>query len=177
MLKRLIAKIVMQGDQIVNSYGFGEYLPLGKIEPTLKRLEDWEIDEIVILQADHSEDPISDFCILKSNMGDLGLMTPMAYGGGITTVNQAKKIISLGADRVIVSACNGDFHYLIEEIGELLGDQSIILHLPISSVFKQGVKSIKIEDLPKVLRCLNQSWGGELLITDIESDGALDYNQ
>jgi cyclase len=177
MLKRIIAKIVMRGDLVVNSYKFHEYLPVGKLNPTLKRLEDWEIDEIVILQTQHSIDPIADFQRLKKSTGGLKLMTPLAYGGGINSLNQAREIVKLGADRVVISSCSDNFLQLIEKVGELLGDQSIILHIPISTKTKPGVKSIKLEDLQNLILNLNAGWGGELLITDIESDGSMNYNQ
>ena len=52
---------------------------------------------------------------------------PFCYGGGITTVEQAIKIISLGAEKVALSNSALNNLELCQEIGAIIGNQSVVV--------------------------------------------------
>ena len=56
---------------------------------------------------------------------------PFCYGGGITTVEQAVKIISLGAEKIALSYSALTNINLCQEIGDIIGNQSVVVVLDV----------------------------------------------
>jgi imidazole glycerol phosphate synthase subunit HisF len=173
MIKRLGAAIVLDSSLVVNAYKFTEHLPVGILKFTVQRLQQLEIDEIIILNSTHSDSPDSDFEKLYGEFDSWHISTPIAYGGGITTKKQATNIIKGGADRVVVSAKALLLGSNFSEISEVLGEQSLILHLPI---IEDGpdllVRNLEDTPLEVLVNKIPENWGGEILISSIAHDGS-----
>ena len=173
MIKRIGAVVLLDSGLVVNAYRFSKHLPIGHLRFTVERLQELRVDEIIILNSSHSNHPEMDFEKLSSDFDSWHISTPIAYGGGIMTNAQAKNIIKKGADRIVVSAkvlCNGEE---LARIGEVLGEQAIILHLPIA-MHTSGLKVRDFEDSPlvSIIDMIPLNWGGEVLLSVVENDGA-----
>ena len=96
--KRIIGTIIVKSDYAVQSFGFKKYLPLGKPEILAKNLERWCVDEILIIDIDSSKKKLGPNLNLLKRLRSLNLNTPLIYGGGISTYQDAFGIKS-GADR------------------------------------------------------------------------------
>jgi cyclase len=105
------------------------------------------------------------------------------HGGGVTTIEQAKKIISLGTKKVAISTAEIKNPSLLKEIGQAVGIQSVVV---VIDVKKKGILSgggydiyinnakekvnIKLKDF--ILE-LNEIGVGEIVINSIEKDGTM----
>jgi len=173
MIKRLAANLVIDSGVVVNSYNFTTHLPVGKLQFTLKRLQEFEVDEVIILNASHSNNPVADFCEMIRNLDVWHMATPLAYGGGINCVTHAIEIIKAGAERVVVSSDLFLNRYVFDEICKYLGDQAVILHLPLEFRDKQvSVYKGNSIDLKSIIDILPANWGGEVMFSFIANDGA-----
>lgn len=103
MLKRIGASLIIDCKILVNSYNFERHLPVGKLIHTVSRLQEFGVDEILILNTSHSANPASDFEELLKEVNNFNLSTPIAYGGGIESHFDANSVIRSGADRVVIS--------------------------------------------------------------------------
>lgn len=172
MIKRLSAGLIIDSGLVVNSYGFRTHLPVGTLNHTLSRLQAFEVDDVVILNTTHSENPVGDFRELFSGLNTWHISTPLSYGGGINSVNEAAEIVKSGAERVVISAESLANPSIFPEICTYLGDQAVILHLPLvfepNKVYVQGKSSL---DLDSILDLLPENWGGEILLTFLANDG------
>jgi len=172
MIKRIAATLILDSNQIINAYNFEVHLPVGKLKYTLERLQEFEVDEINILNTSHSNSVVNDLDKLLEDINNWHVSTPLAYGGGISTLTDAVYVIKSGVERVIISA-NTFFDFdLFSDICRTLGDQAIILHLPIE--FKGGSPSIRGHSnklLSDVNALIPINWGGEIMLTIVESDG------
>jgi cyclase len=173
MIKRLSATLVLDSGLVVNSYNFKTHLPVGKLKYTLRRLQEFEIDEVVILNTSHSNSPIKDFNEILIDIDSWHIATPLAYGGGITCVGDAVEIVKAGAERVVVSSkllLNSNVFF---EICSYLGDQALILHLPLefkaNNVTVRGNSSISLKS---IIGLLPNHWGGEIMFSFVANDGA-----
>ena len=100
--KRIIGVVTVKDDIAVQSFGYKKYLPLGTPEVLVKNLDRWGADEILINVIDRTKKKLGpDFNLLKS-LQKLQINTPIIYGGGISSVDEAKKTIMLGADRLFI---------------------------------------------------------------------------
>jgi cyclase len=174
MVKRLSASLVLDSGLVVNSYMFKTHLPVGRLKFTLRRLQEFEIDEVIILNTTHSNSPIDDFNeILKDVIDSWHIGTPLAYGGGITRLSDAVEIIKAGAERIVISAKVLLNSYEFFEMCSYLGDQALILHLPIE--FKENNLTVRENSsisLKSIIDLLPQHWGGEIMFSFVENDGA-----
>jgi cyclase len=172
MIKRLSATIIVDSSLVVNSYNFEKHLPVGKLNYTLRRLQELEIDDVIILNTTHSEDPARDFRELLSPLDAWHISTPLSYGGGITNLNQATDIVKSGAERVVITPKLLVNSQVFSEICSYLGEQAVVLHLPLefdsNNVFVKGNKPL---DLKFVISLLPKHWGGEILLSFVANDG------
>ena len=53
--KRIIANVIIKNNQVVQSFGYHNYLPIGKPEIILKNLDRWKADEILVNVIDRSK--------------------------------------------------------------------------------------------------------------------------
>jgi imidazole glycerol phosphate synthase subunit HisF len=173
MIKRIGAVVIVDSGLVVNAYNFSKHLPVGRLKFTVKRLQELKVDEIIILNSSHSNSPVTDFRDLYADFSSWHVATPIAYGGGIVSKSQARSIIKDGADRIVVSAAVLISGLELLEIGEILGEQAIILHLPIVSS-GDDLKVLNFENIPldSLLAMIPKNWGGEVLLSIVENDGA-----
>ena len=114
MLKqRLIPVVLMRGGVVVQSKGFQRYQRLGNPTTIVQRLSDWASDELIYLDIsregtyDLGRDDLG-----GANRGDpLAILRdvakqcfmPLAFGGGIRTLDDIRVRIRLGADKVVIN--------------------------------------------------------------------------
>ena len=106
---------------------------------------------------------------------------PLCYGGGVTNVEEAKKIVELGAEKVAFSASAINNINLLKEVGDVIGLQSVVVVLDYKTkgLFNKlelfthnGTKSTGI-NLFNFVRKLNEIGVGEIVLNSIERDGKM----
>jgi cyclase len=170
---KLVASLLYQEGFLLNKYKFKSYRPIGRVSPTIQRLEELQIDEVVFLNKTHTSDPTADFIDLQERESGLRqLTTPIGYGGGIKTLEQAQKLIYSGVERVVLSASEISSS-LSKEISGKFGEQAIIFHIPYyfigSKLMVHTSRSLLSGD--EVLSKLPREFGGELMLTSTNSEG------
>jgi cyclase len=130
--KRFIGVITVKDGLAVQSFGYRRYLPLGRPNVLADNLDRWGCDEILVLCIDRSRRNLGPDIDLLKELGALGLSTPLIYGGGVRTVEQAAMVVNYGADRVCLDAALHHNAESIRDMASLLGAQALIGALPLS---------------------------------------------
>lgn len=130
--KRLIGVITVKNGWAVQSFGYRRHLPLGRPECLAENLDRWGADEILVLCIDRSRDKLGPDLSLVRRLGGLGLSTPLTYGGGIRTADEAVAVIQAGAERICIDAALHDTPQRVREMAAHLGAQALIAALPVS---------------------------------------------
>lgn len=130
--KRLIGVITVKDGWAVQSFGYSRHLPLGRPECLAENLDRWGADEILVLSIDRSRNKLGPDIPLVRRLGGLGLSTPLTYGGGIRTANEAGAVIQAGAERICVDAALRDTPQGVREMSAHLGAQALVAALPLS---------------------------------------------
>jgi len=139
MKKRLIGVINVKNGLAVQSFGYKKYLPIGNPKILVKNLDRWGADEILINAIDRSLLKLGPDYELIKQINSLKISTPIIYGGGIENLEDAKKVIASGADRILIETLiNRNLNEFIK-ISNIIGSQSIIISLPIKSDEKKNV--------------------------------------
>ena len=173
--KRIIASLLLKNDLVVQSIGFNQYLPIGRLNIALSFLENWDVDEVIILDIDASlENRTINFDLIKESSKNI--FVPITVGGGITSISDIEKSISNGADKVSLNSVFFKNKNLIKEAAKIFGSQCLVLCADVKRntneyfVYSDGVnKNIKLKDWTKEVQILG---AGEMLINSINNDGS-----
>jgi cyclase len=106
---------------------------------------------------------------------------PLCYGGGIRNAEQAKRIISLGVEKVAISAIALENPKLITEIAEKIGRQSVVVVLdvkkkPLSKTYEvwtHNAKKNTKRDVLQVIKEVQALGAGEVVVNFIDQDGCM----
>lgn len=174
--KRIIGVITVLDGLAVQSFGYRSYLPLGRPEILIENLDRWGIDEILIKCIGSSKSENGPNLNLLKRIGDMGLSTPLIYAGGIRNADDATKVISLGADRILLDAVIWDDPCQLEYIARVIGSQAIIASLPVCLKennlwwrdYRTGVQQ-PINN--QIISRSNINWASEIMLVDWLHEG------
>ncbi len=177
--KRIIGVVTIKQNWVVQSFGYSEYLPVGKVGCVLVNLDRWGVDEILIQVIDRSKNKLGPDFELLEQIASLGLGTPLTYAGGIRTEQEAIDVIKTGADRICVDALLHDDPNVIREISYRLGAQAVVASMPVMIKDDKyhwfDYRFGKYMDISKeVLELLNNGVVSEILLVDAINDGVFD---
>ena len=174
--KRILAVLNIFNGQVVQSFNYQRYLPIGKLKYSLENLENWSIDEIVVKDiASFKNGP--NFEIIEE-LKNLGLSTPIVYGGGIRNKQDARDVIRLGADRILLGAILHIDPKSVWNISNLIGSQACVGAFPflikgdeVQYYDYLGKNSFK--DFSHIEEMFANKIVSELLLTDVARQGYL----
>lgn len=180
MLKtRVIPILLMKGEGLYKGIQFKNHKYVGDPINTVKIFNDKEVDELVIfdIEASKLNKPIN-FEIIQSIVTEAFM--PIAYGGGIKTIEDAKKLFTLGVEKIILNTSAIENSSLIKELVDLFGSQSIVFCLDIKKSFfgnyevytYSGSKKIKTSPL-EISKKMEDLGIGEIIINSIDNDGLM----
>jgi cyclase len=175
--KRLVGVITVKDGWAVQSFGYRRYLPLGRPEVLAENLDRWGADEILLQCIDRSAADLGPDLGLLERVAGVGLSTPLIYGGGIRSVDQAVAAVRAGADRVCVDALLHDDIGVAAQLAGPLGAQAIIAALPVSN-FDGQIEWLDYRSgaarpfPPRLLDLLSSGAVSEALIIDHRHEGS-----
>lgn len=123
---RIIPCLLIRNRGLVKTTKFKNDKYVGDPINAVKIFNEKEVDELTILDIDVTSmskdidyDQLEKIAV-ESNM-------PLCYGGGISNVQQAEKIISLGFEKISISAAAIERPQIIQEIAQAVGTQSVVV--------------------------------------------------
>ena len=171
-MRKIVASVLVRNQIVVNSTLFTHYKPIGSIEQIILRLQELEIDEITVLNLTHSDNPLKDFLTLFPSDFLTTINTPLAYGGGINSQAFAESIIAAGCERIVLSG-NRWTPRESRRISVNLGDQAVLIHLPLSRFSSDLGFSNKPITAQDYFEEIPSDWGGEIYLKDRDADGTV----
>jgi len=174
--KRIVAILVVKDDIVVQSIGFWRYLPLGRPEIAVEFLNQWGIDEIILLDITatrNGRDP--NFAMVRSLAQQCRV--PLTVGGGITNLNHIYELMHCGADKVTFNQATLHRPDLLTEAARVFGDQCIVASIDaqyISGGYRvyDYLMGKTLELSPSDHATHLQSIGaGEILLNSVDRDG------
>lgn len=181
MLKsRIIPVLLIRDKGLVKTVKFKDPKYVGDPINAVKIFNEKEVDELTVLDIDASvEGREPDYQTIENLASECRM--PLCYGGGIKTVGQAQKILSLGVEKVAFSSSAIENPELISRLSERVGRQSVVLILDVKKKFLgnkyecfiyNGSKNTKL--CPFEFAKKAQDLGvGEIVINSIDQDGVM----
>jgi len=183
MLKtRIIPVLLMRNRGLYKGINFKKHKYVGDPINTVKIFNDKEVDELIILDIESSikNKPI-DFEYLKEVVTEAFM--PVAYGGGIKSIEDARKLFSIGVEKIILNTYAVINPNLIKELSNTFGSQSIVFSLDVKKTLlgrrvfiKSGTYKTKYNPL-EIATYMQKLGVGEIMLNDIDKDGTMSgYN-
>ena len=167
---------------LIKTIGFKDPKYVGDPINAVKIFNEKEVDELMVLDIDATvEGRGPDFELIKNLATECRM--PFCYGGGVTTVEEVRKIISLGAEKVAISAAAIKNPELIREMGKAVGVQSVVVVIDVKKkkvlfgsnyeIFvNNGKKSTGLKAKDFVAK-INEIGVGEIVVNSIDRDGTM----
>jgi imidazole glycerol-phosphate synthase subunit HisF len=176
---RVIPVLLIQKGGLVKSVKFKNHRYIGDPINAVKIFNDKEVDEIVILDISATAEKRSpDIEQIKQLAGEAFM--PLAYGGGITSLNEIKELIHAGVEKIIINQSAIINPALINEAAKWAGSQSVVVSVDVKKNMLGKYKlysrnsSVKTGTDPVAfVRSMESAGAGEILLQDIEKDGSL----
>ena len=177
---RIIPCLLIQDGGLVKTVKFKEPKYVGDPINAVKIFNEKEADELIVMDIDSSSKGVEpNYRQIERLAAECRM--PLCYGGGVRTVEQAKKIISLGVEKVAISAAAIAEPSLITAIAEEVGRQSVVVVLDVKKklfgsgydVYTHNGKHNTKRNIFDVVLQMEQLGAGELVINSIDNDGEM----
>lgn len=176
---RVIPSLLLRGNGLVKTRNYKHAVYIGDPVNAVRIFSDKEADEIVILDIDASRLGLEPNYDLIAEMAGEAFM-PVAYGGGIRSFEQVRRLIRSGVEKVIINSLATESTDLIIEAVDVFGAQAIVGGVDVrrkmlggySIVAKSGTVPTRL-NLQAHIRALVQAGVGELFINDVDRDGTM----
>lgn len=176
---RVIPCLLLRRGGLVKTRKFKDDKYVGDPINAVRIFNEKEADELIVLDIDASvENREPDYAMI-SHLAEECRM-PLCYGGGVTSVDQAKRIMSLGVEKVAVSSGALARPALISEMAEQVGRQSVVVVLDVKKTFFGGyrifTKNGKVDTGRAPIDCAREferMGAGEVVLNSIDLDGAM----
>lgn len=181
MLKhRVIPCLLLRNGGLVKTLKFADAKYVGDPINAIRIFNDKEVDELMVLDITASkEGKEPDYKLVEEFASECFM--PLCYGGGIKTVEQAKKLFALGVEKVCLQSSVLDNLTLVKKLSNQFGNQSILVSVDVKKNWR-GVPKLYAAASGKTL---DKKWtdflkeaveagAGEIVLNAVDKDGTME---
>lgn len=175
---RIIPVLLIDDRDLIKTINFKDRTYLGDPVNAVKIFNRKGIDELSILDigaTKRGKEP--DFELLEDIASEAFM--PLSYGGGIRAIEQVRRLLAIGYEKVVINTMLVENPDLIQEAVKLAGSQSIVASIDAKKtsggyqcVIEDGMKVIQIPpvELAKKAELLGV---GEIFLNSVDRDGMM----
>ena len=177
---RIIPCLLVKDGGLVKTLNFAEPKYVGDPINAVRIFNEKEVDELIVLDIDATaENREPDYKMIANLAAECRM--PLCYGGGVKTVEQVQKIISLGVEKVAMSAAAVGTPELISAAAAKVGRQSVVVVMDVKKsgqyqryeVFTHnGTRGTGLDPVAFARRAAAQG-AGEVVVNAIDCDGKM----
>ena len=178
---RVIPILLLSQGKLVKTVQFNtpKATYIGDVINAVKIFNDKEVDEIVVLDINASaQKQTPNFNFIEQFAGECFM--PLGYGGGITSLDDAKKVFAKGAEKVVLNSILTTKPELITEIAQIYGSQSIIASIDVKKnwlgkyqIYTHNGSKLHNVKLLDWVKEVEDRGAGEIMINAIDKDGTM----
>ncbi len=176
LAKRIIPCLDVKNGRVVKGAHFNDLRDAGDAVELGKRYGETGADELVFLDISATLENRKTFCELVSKIAK-EINIPFTVGGGVSTIEDIKKLLNAGADKVSIGSAAVRNPNLIKEAAEYFGSQCIVISVDAKRqnkgwkiYIKGGTEEIDVDAL-KFSKQMEELGAGELLVNSLDRDG------
>ncbi|MBM3182109.1 MAG: glycosyl amidation-associated protein WbuZ [Chloroflexi bacterium] len=176
---RVIPALLLKGQGLVKTVKFKGPKYLGDPINIVRIFNDKEVDELVLLDITATpENRRPQFDLLKNIASEAFI--PLAYGGGIRSMDDVRKLLSIGIEKLIMNTSAIENSSLIRETADHAGSQAAVVSIDVKKnllgkyeVFAHcGQKKTGLDPVKHAVE-MEKMGAGEIIINSIDRDGTM----
>jgi cyclase len=165
---------------LVKTTGFADRRYIGDPINAVKIFNEKETDELVMLDIDATVAGTEPNFKLIADLA-VECRMPLCYGGGINTVDQARRIVGLGVEKIAIGAAAAANPNLIGDVAAEIGSQSVVVVLDVRRKRQSDEYSVwthngrnSAQRLATAFAAEAERLGaGEIFVNSIDNDGMM----
>ena len=177
---RVIPCLLLRRAGFVKTVRFDDPTYLGDPINIVKLFSDMEVDELGILDITATTEGRPPQFDLLASIADNAFM-PLSYGGGLTGVDQIRRILGIGYEKVVLGTAAAERPELVTEAARIVGSQSVVVSIDAKRGLL-GKYEVRIRagrhrtrtDPVTYARQMEERGAGEILLTAIDRDGLME---
>ncbi|HRN74168.1 MAG TPA: AglZ/HisF2 family acetamidino modification protein [Ginsengibacter sp.] len=174
---RIIPVLLLHKGGLYKTVRFKNPVYVGDPINTVRIFNEKEADELILLDYRATREKSSiDFPLIQSIAGEAFM--PMAYGGGIRSFEDAKRVFDAGYEKVILNSVLFDNPSLIREIGDVYGVQAVVASVDVGKdflgryrVYSQSGRKNEGMSPEEWIEKIENYGIGEIFVNDMNRDG------
>jgi len=176
---RVIPCLDVDGGRVVKGVSFVDLVDAGDPVELAARYDAEGADELVFLDITASSDARETTVEMAARVAEQ-IFIPFTIGGGIRTVDDARRLLRVGADKVSVNTSAVERPELVADIAAEFGSQCVVVAIDARrggstpsgfEVFTHGGRTPTGLDVLAWARQAEQLGAGEILLTSMDRDG------
>ena len=177
---RIVPSLLMQDGGLLKTIRFrgGKYV--GDPINAVKIFNEKEVDELCLFDIG-VEGRVTEpnFNLLEKIAREAAM--PLCYGGGVKSVQDAIRLVSMGFEKVSLSSAAIDDPKLIKAVASAIGSQSTVVTLDVKkrklskrySIYTSNGSRKRDVDFLELLKAIESLGAGEIIVNSIDRDGTM----
>jgi cyclase len=177
VFNRVIPCLLLQDGGLVKTQGFRSPRYVGDPINAVRIFNDKYVDELVFLDIDASRNGAEpNYDLIQRIAGECFM--PLCYGGGISTLEQARRIVAVGVEKIAVNSMAIDNPALLSAMSAELGASSVVAGIDVKRdlfgrerVFHPGKRRLTRLDPVEHAKAMVRAGAGEIFLNSVDRDG------
>jgi cyclase len=178
---RVIPCLLLNEGMLIKTRKFSDPKYIGDPINAIRIFNEKEVDELIVLDiyaSRNNREP--DYGLIEQFASECFM--PLCYGGGISSLEQAKKLFALGVEKICIQSAAIRDISLITEIASKYGNQAVVVAVDVKrnlfgqiklfdSAKRKIVNSINYESF---MQNVIKAGAGEILLNSVDRDGMME---
>ncbi|HWV18922.1 MAG TPA: imidazole glycerol phosphate synthase subunit HisF [Rhodocyclaceae bacterium] len=178
LAKRIIPCLDVNAGRVVKGVNFVELRDAGDPVEIARRYDEQGADEITFLDITASSDDRETIFHIVEQVAEQ-VFIPLTVGGGVRAVEDVRRLLNAGADKVSMNTAAVNNPQLIFDAADKVGSQCIVVAIDAKQtgpekweVFTHGGRKNVGLDVIEWAKRIAELGAGEILLTSMDRDGA-----
>lgn len=174
---RVIPLLLYRGEGLYKGIGFRDHKYVGDARNAVRIFNAREAHEVVLLDIGATAEGRCISPELVRSVSQECLM-PLAAGGGIGSADEARALVSAGAEKIVLNTAAIANPALVGEIADILGSQAVMVAIDAAAgkggnyrVYSHNGSKQAALDPVAMAKAMEAAGAGEILLTSIDRDG------
>ena len=176
---RVMPVLLLRGRGLVKTIRFKDPSYVGDPRNAVKIFNEKEVDELVLLDILATPEQAAPQFDLVYEIVTEAFM-PVAYGGGIRTLDDARRMLATGVEKIVLNSYAAENPAFITEAAGALGSQSVVVCIDVKrslfgryGVFTRSGRQDARRDPVEFAKEMEARGAGELVVNSIDRDGTM----
>lgn len=177
--KRIIPCLDVDKGRVVKGTNFVDIVDAGDPVEVAKKYDSEGADEITFLDITASHEGRDTIRSVVEKVAN-EVFIPLTVGGGVSSFNDVRDLLSVGADKVTINTAAVSNPNIINDVTEKIGRQCIVIAVDVKKIDNEyfvfthgGRKNSMLSAYDWCMECQKRG-AGEILLTSMDKDGTKD---